>query len=72
MNKEEYFRLKDLEENKGLTEKEFYNKYEKEFSDKFSYKQNNSIKDSSNFIDNMVDMRNSIEKKVIMYEKNQY
>jgi hypothetical protein len=69
MNKEKYFRLRKLEENKNLTDEEFYNKYIEDFNSNFLYKQNNSIKDS-NFIDNMVDIKNSIEKKVIMYEKN--
>lgn len=72
MNKEEYLKLRLLEENRELTDKEFFNKYKNELDNNFIYRQSNIIKDSSDFIDNMVDMKNSIEKKVIIYEKNKY
>lgn len=65
MNKERYFELKNLEENKDLSDDEFYNKYKNEFEDKIVYKENKTINSISDFKNRMQNIKDNFEKKVI-------
>lgn len=65
MNKERYFELKKLEENKDLSDDEFYNKYKDEFEDKVVYRENKIINNVFDFKNRMQNIKDNFEKKVI-------
>ncbi|MCK9442724.1 MAG: hypothetical protein M0Q13_15040 [Methanothrix sp.] len=64
MNKERYFELKNLEENKNLSDDEFYYKYKSEFNGKTNYSENRVIDNIYSFKDKMQNIKSNLEKKV--------
>ena len=63
MNKEEYYKLRNLPENKDLSDYDFHMKYSK----KVKFKQTNKIEDMKEFKKKMRDIKSVTEKKIIKW-----
>ena len=61
LNREEYYKLRDLPENKNLSDYDFHMKY----SNKVKFKQTDRIEDMKGFKKKMRDMKSVTEKKII-------
>ena len=65
MNRLEYYRLRNLPENRDLTEAEFQMKYAKKKDGDISFSQNNKIENIAEFKAKMSKVKSSVEKKFI-------
>jgi len=67
MNRLDYYRLRNLPENKNLSESEFQMKYSKRVDVVVNFKQTNKINDLGEFKKKMSNVKSSVEKKTIQW-----
>jgi hypothetical protein len=67
MNRLDYYRLRNLPENKDLTESEFQMKYMKKRDGGVNFKQTNKIENIEEFKKKMSDMKSNIERKYVQW-----
>lgn len=67
MNRLDYYRLRNLPENKDLTESEFQMKYMKKRDGGVNFKQTNKIENIEEFKKKMSDMKFNIERKYVQW-----